>query len=231
MAVELAKASLWLDAFTFGMPLTFLDHHLRFGNALLGATFEAGSAGFDCVVSNPPYGGVLDRETKKALVRLLPLMKANSDTTIGFIEQATRIVSATGRIGLVVPKPLTYSFAWKHVRAFLDRRLTHLVDVSRAWKEVLLEQVIVVYGRKTDSPHYSCSRSNAGGILPHLSMPWSLAERFETFPCALSETEIHWLQTLMPARTFVGDVCKTCRGLRRPASPRLNWQHSRHRRS
>jgi hypothetical protein len=39
MAVELAKVSLWLDAFTLGAPLNFLDHHLRCGNSLLGATF------------------------------------------------------------------------------------------------------------------------------------------------------------------------------------------------
>src|SRR4051812_21626463 len=39
MAVELAKVSLWLDAFTLGAPLSFLDHHLRCGNSLLGAAF------------------------------------------------------------------------------------------------------------------------------------------------------------------------------------------------
>jgi len=36
MAVELAKLSLWLDAFTLGAPLSFLDHHLRCGNSLVG---------------------------------------------------------------------------------------------------------------------------------------------------------------------------------------------------
>jgi hypothetical protein len=40
MAVELAKVSLWLDAFTLGAPLNFLDHHLRCGNSLIGATFS-----------------------------------------------------------------------------------------------------------------------------------------------------------------------------------------------
>jgi hypothetical protein len=40
MAVELAKVSLWLDAFTLGAPLNFLDHHLRCGNALIGASYE-----------------------------------------------------------------------------------------------------------------------------------------------------------------------------------------------
>jgi hypothetical protein len=36
MAVELAKVSLWLNAFTLGAPLSFLDHHLKHGNSLIG---------------------------------------------------------------------------------------------------------------------------------------------------------------------------------------------------
>jgi len=37
MAVELAKVSLWLHSFTVGAPLTFLDHHLRWGDSVVGA--------------------------------------------------------------------------------------------------------------------------------------------------------------------------------------------------
>ena len=36
MAVELAKVALWLHTFTVGAPLSFLDHHLRCGDSLLG---------------------------------------------------------------------------------------------------------------------------------------------------------------------------------------------------
>lgn len=36
MAVELAKVSLWLNTFTVGAPLSFLDHHLRCGDSLFG---------------------------------------------------------------------------------------------------------------------------------------------------------------------------------------------------
>ena len=36
MAVELSKTALWLEAYTPDRPLTFLDHHLRCGDALLG---------------------------------------------------------------------------------------------------------------------------------------------------------------------------------------------------
>lgn len=38
MAADLAKVSLWLTAMTPGKPLSFLDHHVKVGNALLGAT-------------------------------------------------------------------------------------------------------------------------------------------------------------------------------------------------
>ena len=36
LTVELAKVSLWLHSFTVGAPLSFLDHHLRQGDSLLG---------------------------------------------------------------------------------------------------------------------------------------------------------------------------------------------------
>ncbi|MCK4315195.1 MAG: Eco57I restriction-modification methylase domain-containing protein, partial [Anaerolineae bacterium] len=37
LAVELAKLSLWLATVARGKPLSFLDHHLRCGNSLIGA--------------------------------------------------------------------------------------------------------------------------------------------------------------------------------------------------
>src|SRR5690606_35560884 len=38
MAVELCKINLWMEALEPGRPLTFLDHHIRAGNSLLGTT-------------------------------------------------------------------------------------------------------------------------------------------------------------------------------------------------
>lgn len=36
LAVELARMALWLEGFAEGMPLSFLDHHLKVGNSLFG---------------------------------------------------------------------------------------------------------------------------------------------------------------------------------------------------
>jgi type I restriction-modification system DNA methylase subunit len=40
MAVELAKLSLWLHTVAKGEPLSFLDHHIRCGNSLIGAKIK-----------------------------------------------------------------------------------------------------------------------------------------------------------------------------------------------
>ena len=47
MAVELAKLSLWLDCFTLGAPLSFLDHHLRCGNSLVGTKVARAQKGIE----------------------------------------------------------------------------------------------------------------------------------------------------------------------------------------
>ncbi len=38
MAVELCKVNLWMEALVPGRPLSFIDHHIKCGNSLLGAT-------------------------------------------------------------------------------------------------------------------------------------------------------------------------------------------------
>jgi hypothetical protein len=73
MAMELAKVSLWLDAFTLGAPLSFFDHHLKPGNSLIGAQITdvqdylrgggrdvqlSPNGGFDAVVGSPPYSDI-----------------------------------------------------------------------------------------------------------------------------------------------------------------------------
>src|SRR5436853_7748959 len=40
LAVELAKLSLWLTTVAKDRPLSFLDHHLRTGNALVGVRLD-----------------------------------------------------------------------------------------------------------------------------------------------------------------------------------------------
>ncbi|WP_233708644.1 Eco57I restriction-modification methylase domain-containing protein [Helicobacter bizzozeronii] len=51
-SIELAKLSLWIDSFIFGMPLSFLEHHIKCGNALIGCSLKE-------------FEGFLTREDRK----------------------------------------------------------------------------------------------------------------------------------------------------------------------
>lgn len=85
MAVELAKLSLWLDSFTVGAPLSFLNHHLKTGNSLIGSTvgeirekLEAGQSH----IFGGPFSGLL-----KA-AELMREVSVKTDATYSEVEQS-----------------------------------------------------------------------------------------------------------------------------------------------
>jgi len=67
MAVELCKVSLWMEALEPGRPLSFLDHHVRVGNSLLGTTPDLMASGIPDQAFDPMEGDdkALSRELKK----------------------------------------------------------------------------------------------------------------------------------------------------------------------
>lgn len=56
MAAELCRVSLWLESLEPGKPLSFLDHHIRVGNSLLGTTAELIAGGLPDATFKPIEG-------------------------------------------------------------------------------------------------------------------------------------------------------------------------------
>ncbi|MCP4535873.1 MAG: N-6 DNA methylase [Chloroflexi bacterium] len=65
MAVELCKVSLWINASVADKPLSFLDHHIKCGNSLIGATPELMDAGIPTDAFKPVTGD--DKAVAKAV--------------------------------------------------------------------------------------------------------------------------------------------------------------------
>lgn len=84
MAVELAKVSLWLDAFTLGAPLSFLDHHLRCGNSLIGATFKDLEKATQGQLFSIDYQPLLDA------IRNVLFVNAMADATTAEVHESVR---------------------------------------------------------------------------------------------------------------------------------------------
>ena len=66
LAAELARLSLWLDSFAIGMPLTYLDHHVKQGDTTIGGWLtdikDPKDATMDDWLSDPvDHGAILNR--------------------------------------------------------------------------------------------------------------------------------------------------------------------------
>lgn len=85
MAAELCRVGLWLEAMMPGKPLAFLDHHIRVGNSLLGATPELIAGG----IPDGAYTAI-EGDDKKACSELKRRNKAERDGGLGALFQAER---------------------------------------------------------------------------------------------------------------------------------------------
>jgi len=118
-------------------PEVFFDEHGR----------EKDHPGFDAVIGNPPYGSkkMLDEFTK-GFIRKNNSCLSSSDTAEMFLELSFNSIKYSGKVGMIVPKPLTYITSWKDIRRSISElALKNIIDVSKAFKEVKLEQIIIIF--------------------------------------------------------------------------------------
>ena len=89
MAVQLARVSLWLTTLAADRPLTFLDHHLKVGDSLTGASLD------DIARRPPGRAGRCGRTSRRAS---LPLFEASSleDTLRSVLPVRERIEREPG---------------------------------------------------------------------------------------------------------------------------------------
>ena len=88
LAVELAKVSLWLHTFTVGAPLSFLDHHLKCGNSLIGANPE----NFDQVLKKSLFG--LGFSGLMNAVAMIEKIRNITDADIFEVEESAKIYNS-----------------------------------------------------------------------------------------------------------------------------------------
>ncbi len=355
MAVELAKVSLWLDCFTVGAPLSFLDHHLKCGNSLIGTTVQeveaelaeqakgfvgdlfggpfqgllsatatieelrripdatveqaersrglfaeferaqtpyksaldiwvsrhfgneraqeyltlAGSdlvdeirsdgrdiaiksreaigkaaqiagekrifhwdlefpeafvdlarrrwkdkdqQGFDAVIGNPPYGVNFEPDDRRYWqsrynVRARPLNIAGL-----FYVSALRHLAIRKGVGFIIPKSITYRGGWEPVASEILPSLNHLIDASKAFEDVLLEQVIVVCGDGGNDSYLSGVLQNQEVVLK--GRPRKVNYRLSRVLVVSSDNrDIELGEKMLTGGLMFGEVAKIFRGL------------------
>jgi hypothetical protein len=102
MAAELCRVSLWLEALEPGKPLSFLDHHIRVGNSLLGATPELIAQGIPDDAFKPIEGddknacSLLKKRNKTERAGIGGLFVAEDKTNLEALRRAAFALESIG---------------------------------------------------------------------------------------------------------------------------------------
>lgn len=104
MAVELAKVALWLHSFTVGAPLSFLDHHLRAGDSVIGAFVRPM---LDLLTER---GALFNQGQITSIENVAGLMAEIEETTDNDIAEVNASKAKFGTVGEVV-EPVAQLFS------------------------------------------------------------------------------------------------------------------------
>ena len=88
LTVELAKVSLWLHSFTVGAPLSFLDHHLRSGDSLVGLSVVEATQELNRLSGLFASSAIAGAETATAGMRQIEEM---SDADISEVQESASL--------------------------------------------------------------------------------------------------------------------------------------------
>lgn len=101
--------------------------------------------GFDVVIANPPYGfrNVMSAKEKKYFRKERKITFPSGDIAELFVTIShSDLVRKSGTQTFIIPKKSLYGESWKNVRAlWMSSKLLYLMDASKAFEKVLLEQV------------------------------------------------------------------------------------------
>ncbi len=128
MAVELAKVSLWLEAHVPGKPLTFLDHHLKAGNSLLGATAALVARGIPDEAFKPIKG-----DDKTVVTQLLKRNKhlRGGQGTLLFAADERALHDAVADAAASLATAPDDTIAALHAKEDAHRRLSEHAELRR----------------------------------------------------------------------------------------------------
>ncbi|MFA5455920.1 MAG: N-6 DNA methylase [Sulfurimonas sp.] len=202
-AVEIAKLSLWLRTAHKGRELTSLAEKIVCANSLLAMPFVVGSeasaspqenaglkshfridGGFDVVIGNPPYGAKLEsNEQKNYEIQ-------SKESAILFMQLSHKLLKPNGIHSFIIPKPFIFSSTWESMRIKFFDEISNIVDCSKVWDEVKLEQVIYTLTKNKKFESYDNLVLQKGEFLHIANIEKDICDKFGFFVNGVSQNEI-----------------------------------------
>jgi len=238
-AIEIARLNLLLRSLAKRDTLPTLADTIRQGNSLISGTedklkkyfgkkwrerkpFNWGQefsdimakGGFDIVIGNPPYGAEFNEADRAYIQDFYPNSKDNKNSAAVFIEKGLTLTKEGGFFGFIIPKSLAYSQKWANTRRLILNRLGAACDVSKAFREVLLEQMIIVISQKfSKQTCYQGITLGISGRKDILPISKETSAITDSILMGINEQELKILYKLSSSKHFMSHISRTSRGL------------------
>ena len=173
--------------------------------------------GFDVILGNPPHGAELSQQERSYIEQNYDTGKGYKNTAFFFVERSLSKLRSGQKIGLVIPKSLTFAQKWGKVRDFLLDifSLEEIVDISKAFKGVLLEQVVIIVSKSHG--HADSFRSGYLDVaskdkLEFNEIPFDFCRETDAFPMYADEKSRAIYHKMKRVSVPLGDISRTFRG-------------------
>jgi type I restriction-modification system DNA methylase subunit len=234
-AVELARLNLLLNTFDSQTKLPKLGGNIKNGNSLISGTDEElekffgknyrdkkpfnwqeqfpevfKQGGFDVIIGNPPYGAELSKEDQSFFKDKYDI--GSTDTAILFIKKSLTELKKEGFLGFIIPKAFTFASNYKKIRQLVWDDLKIIIDGSKVWKEVKLEQVVIIVEKDVGHKIYQSGIAKDEQISILGKIDKKTAKEFGFFLNGVSDKEIIVAQKMLKNYLMMKDVATNQRG-------------------
>ena len=184
LTVELAKVSLWLHSFTVGAPLSFLDHHLRCGDSLLGLRVIEGREALQRVGGLFAAGAIQAAENATNQTQEIEEM---SDSDISEVRESSMLFESVEQTTAGLRGVLDFFGGVRWIEAGMNKKETAAYETEL--NGLLGEDSANVFARLSQGPASLAGGQTveSGGGMERLDMMWQ-----EAMSIARRERFLHW---------------------------------------
>jgi predicted type IV restriction endonuclease len=103
---------------------------------------------FDVIVGNPPYFKIKSNDKNKISDHYEKMASPGSSPNMAllFLSKSEELLSTNGKIGLVLPKVISYLDSCSKARELIFEKLNceYVIDCEKAFKNVLFEEILLI---------------------------------------------------------------------------------------
>lgn len=224
-AVEICKLRLWFSLVESGCVVPFQEVRFNIvkGDALLAfpedwlkkGVVEV-DGGFDIVVGNPPHGANID-DYMEYIQRHYKYFETRKNSASLFIEKGFEILKQEGILAFVIPKSITFVKSWEKPRTLIykNNRLLVLIDITKAFENVRLEQVILISQKSKNFNGYEYKAGEYWDDTIKIinTVKTSIADRLGILPIYISDNKLRILEKMLKDSILLVHISETQRGL------------------